>query len=87
MTKRKVYPKHKVFYECGCCGGWHNQNLPGDVDCRNDRHRFHPDELDAHYGPLAWEEITLDEQMRTLEEFDDGNCALDYALPGPGEPA
>lgn len=68
MAKDKIYPEHKVFYECGCCGGWHSQNLPGNIDCRADEHRFSIDELDEHYGPLVWEEITLGEQMQADEE-------------------
>ena len=65
MKQQKQYPKtdHPVFYECGCCGHWHWQNLPGSVDCRDDAHRFTSDELDDHYGATKWEEITLDDQL------------------------
>ena len=64
----KTWPTVAVFFECGQCGHWHARDLPGNVDCRADAHRFTLDELDEHYGAGRWEEITLDEQ-----EADDGH--------------
>lgn len=69
MNKTKRFPDtiSPVFVECGQCGHWHSRDLPGPVDCRDDSHRFTSDELDEHYGPAKWEEITLEEQMREKE--------------------
>lgn len=61
--------KHRPIYaECGCCGHWHSRDLPGYVDCRDDRHRFTSDQLDAKYGATGWEEITIEDQEKALED-------------------
>ena len=59
----------RVFVECGQCGGFHHRDLPGQIDCRDDAHRFIWDELDDLYD-FEWEEITLEEQERNLAEAD-----------------
>lgn len=67
LDHEKIFPPASpapVFIECGQCGGWHSRNLPGSIDCRDDRHRFAIDELDARYGAFGWEEIGLDDQER-----------------------
>ena len=64
---KHVWPKKPVFFACGCCGGWHAQELPGSVDCRDDRHRFASDEIDEHYGPLGWEEIEIEDGFEAHE--------------------
>jgi hypothetical protein len=45
------------FYACGCCGGYHNINLPDWVDCRDDSNRFTAEQLDDLYGVGLWEEV------------------------------
>lgn len=70
MQKRIFPPKSPapVFVECGCCGSWHDRNLPNSIDCRDDRHRFTSDDLNLHYGATNWEEITLEEQIEAEGE-------------------
>lgn len=62
-TIEKNFPPKPTFFECGCCGGLHWEGLPGAVDCRDDAHRFTFDELDSFYGPIGWEEVTVEDQM------------------------
>ena len=66
----KVFPSaspRPTFVECGCCGCWHDRDLPGHFDCRDDAHRFTTDELDARYGAAGWDEVTLDKQLAAEE--------------------
>lgn len=41
-----------VFYECGCCGHYHNNDFFGD--CREDSQRFSFQDLDAAFGIDKW---------------------------------
>jgi hypothetical protein len=66
----KIFPSaspRPTFVECGCCGCWHDRDLPGRFDCRDDAHRFTTDELDARYGAASWDEVTLNEQLAAEE--------------------
>jgi hypothetical protein len=60
MTKKKVWPlqSRPTFIECGQCGHWHSQDLPGSVDCRDDAHRFSTTDLENRYGE-ALADVTL----------------------------
>jgi hypothetical protein len=69
MAKPKQFPiEDIVFFECGQCGSYHWRNLPGHIDCRADEHRFTVDDLDGHYGAAKWEELSLEDQERALED-------------------
>lgn len=46
--------KHKMFYECGCCGMYHPAQFNGD--CRDDANRYAPEDL-----PDGWEEMRQEE--------------------------
>lgn len=48
-----------VFYECGCCGQFHQAGFIDD--CRDDRQRYTADQIDV-FGELA-EVIDLEQQM------------------------
>ena len=53
--KLKHFNAKAVYRECGQCGHWHAEDLPGHIDCRDDAHRFTSDELDAHHGVDNWD--------------------------------
>jgi len=55
------------FFRCGCCDQYHPKGWTGD--CRDDRHRFNADDLDAAFGSLSWEEVDelTDEEGSTTE--------------------
>lgn len=56
-----------LFVECGCCGGYHTPDFTGD--CRDDAHRYTPEQMEAWHGPEVWNAVLdLDEQMRMEEE-------------------
>jgi hypothetical protein len=42
----------RLFYECGCCGGYHETCFDGD--CRQDDARFTEDQLDTKFGVAGW---------------------------------
>lgn len=55
-------PAHsRVFHECGQCGSLHHRDLPGNIDCRDDAHRFTFDELDERYGRDNWTYWSLED--------------------------
>ncbi len=37
-----------LFVECGCCGGYHAPDYTGD--CRDDAHRYTPEQMEAWHG-------------------------------------
>lgn len=45
------------FYECGICGAYHPATWDGD--CREDRARLEPEDLNEQYGWDGWEEIAM----------------------------
>ena len=45
------------FYRCACCDCYHP--CWWDGDCRDDEHRFTPDQLDEKYGPFGWEDVEV----------------------------
>lgn len=48
---------HPRFYECGICSQYHSIDWNGD--CRQDDARFNPEDLDAKYGSMGWEEVPM----------------------------
>lgn len=64
----KVWPKHNIFLECGCCGGLHAKESDPHIDCRDDRYRFNFSELDTRYGENGWTELTLEDQDEIASE-------------------
>jgi len=59
-----------TYYECGICENWHPADWNGD--CRDDAHRFDPDELDARHGPNGWQAIDMDSVDDVVEMYEDG---------------
>lgn len=55
LPNRPVPTGRREFYECGICGAWHSVQWNGD--CRQDSARFFPEDLDAAFGPLGWNEV------------------------------
>lgn len=53
------------FYRCGICDCYHA--IDWDGDCREDAARFTPDELDAKYGVLGWEEVPMPDSEENFE--------------------
>jgi hypothetical protein len=60
------------FYDCGICGAMHW--LGWDGDCREDQARFHADDLDKHYGPNGWNEVS----MPGTDEADEWNTGTEF---------
>lgn len=57
-----------LFFECGQCGHLHAIDLPWWIDCRDDKHRFSFDQLDARFGANGYDYETLDEQMNAEKQ-------------------
>ncbi len=54
--------KNIVFYECGCCGHYHQEGFVGD--CREDSQRFTLNELEEDRdGGTPIKIIDLEQQM------------------------
>lgn len=49
----------RKFFECGCCGDFHETSLDPGIDCRDDKHRFSLERLFTEVGKegIDWEEV------------------------------
>ena len=58
------------FFECGCCGEYHEIGSRGD--CRDDATRYSYERLERLFGVNVWDSVLdLEEQERNSKELED----------------